>query len=238
MWPPTSLADLSAIGLLRAFDLGIVLEPYWRFELDEHFWRFALSQSPTKEGDKLADRQSLLSHPEVLRYRQNSHGFLQHPDEGPAFSPWRVELARYAVQVGQVGIIKALEQFVASTDGQTETVWTASERWGDPRVPFGTWVYRISPFQGTEPPWVNQLNPIPTRPGMPYTDLEPEGNLWFPVHCGSSQNIHLLVPGGYVFRVFWECDELEVRPTVACKLRGSVQGQFSPFAEVETRAHW
>lgn len=237
MWPPTSMNDLSAVGLLRAFDLGVVLEPYWRFELDEHFWQVALSQPPKPEGERNPDRQSLLSHPEVRQYRQNSRGFQQHPEVGP-FSPWRVELARFAVQRGQVGIIKAMEQFLSSISGETETVWTASTRWGDPRAPFGTWVFRLSPYLGTEIPWVNQLNPTPTRPGIAYPHLEPENDLWFPVHCGSSQNIHLIVPGGHMLRAFWECGELLVRPTVALKLRGSVQGQYSTYAEESTRANW
>lgn len=221
-------------GLRRAIDASVIFAPLWM----RRNWRFAQwanSLPPAKQSWK-ADFDSVLSAPKTIRYQQQSAGLMTYP--GTGVESWRVELARFAVPRGKVGIVKSYEQFLETTDQTTET-WSSIDNWGDPRVPVnGTWFFRLSQFNGLMIPWVNQLNPSTYRVGTPYTDIPDETGLWFPLGGAQSNNVHFVVPGGYVLRLFWEVEATVFEPVVAARLRGYMQSSFSDESRWSVRVNW
>lgn len=221
-------------GFRRAIDATVIFSPLWM----RNKWRFlnwATKIKPSKQSWK-SDYDSVWSAPKSIRNHQQSIGFVTYP--GTGIEDWRVELSRFAVPTGKVGIIKAYEQILETTD-QTTVVWSLSEHWGDPRVPIDvTWFFRLSRYEGRTIPWVNQLNPHPQRPGAPYTDVPDETGIWFPLGGNQSNNIHLIVPGGYVLRLFCEIGATSFSPTVAARLRGYLQSSFSSESRFSIRSNW
>jgi hypothetical protein len=167
-------------------------------------------------------------HPHSIRYRAQSAGRMTHP--GIRFEAWRVELARFAVPLRYFGVIRAFEQYQGEVGegGINDTIL-----YGNPFTDLdwgiqGTWFMRLFPHSGRIRPWVNQLNPLEERPGMPYMDFEDQTGIWYPAHSDAAQNIRLTVQGGYELSVFWECDStITAQPVVAASLKGGIQGAFS-----------
>lgn len=193
---------------------------------------------PTNPHRK-AEFEGCLYHPNTIRYRINTLGRQIHPGT-QRIDPWRVELARFDVPFGDVGIVRSLEQYLAAA---AVSGWTIVSTIGNPfgdtdaGIP-GQWFLRLSPFQGEILPWVNVLNPPPEMPGTAYTDWVDQTGIWYPVHSDSSQNIRLVVPGGYSLRAFWQCGPLQVIPAVALTLKGGVQGVYSGFSLNHLRGSW
>lgn len=228
--------DRDMIGLKTAMDARVIFSPQWIFQ-KWNFLSWATKLPPPKIG-YTQDFDSVLSAPKTLRYRQQTRNILEYTGTG---EDWRVELARMYIERSRVGVIKSYEQFLRTEALQTETVWSQSDHWGDPRVPLGTWFFRLSSWDGTEIPWINELSPVPQRPGMVYDDMPDEIGLWYPLHSNASNNIHLVVPGGYVLRVFFECNGAlanTYQPHVGARLRGSIQSSFSIESQHQIRSYW
>lgn len=226
--------DRELKGLKKAIDASIIFSPGW-MRRNYNFLKWTKSLPPPVQSWK-ADFDSVWSSPKSIHNYQQSIGVLTYPGTGA--ESWRVELSRFIVPLKQVGVIKAYEQFLSTTEVQTETVWSIATRWGDPRAPIGTWYFRLSPYTGLDIPWVNQLNPTVLRPGSPYNDVPDETGLWFPLGSSTSNNIHLLVPGGYVLRLFWECAATSLSPSVGARLRGYLQSSFSVESRNAIRSYW
>lgn len=227
--------DTELRGLRNAINASVIFSPKWmRKNYDFMRW---VNKLPPPKNSWQSDFDSVLAAPKTIRNHQQSIGPVTYPGTGA--ESWRVELSRFTVPQKKVGIIKAYEQFLSTTTLQAvETVWSISSQWGDPRSPIGTWFFRLSPYNGNVIPWINQLNPIPTRPGIPYNDMPDENGIWFPLCSAASNNIHLVVPGGYILRLFWECDANIISPIVAGRLRGFLQSSISDESRYNIRANW
>ena len=185
-----------------------------------------------------ADFDSSLFHPHAIRYVMNSRGRQTHPGE-QAFAPWLVELARFDVPRGYTGIVRSFEQYAAAAG---LAGWTVVDTVGNPFADVdagvsGSWVCRLTPFDGRALPWVSVLNP-PGLPGIPYPDMPDTIGIWYPAGSDAAQNVRLTVPGGFSLRVFWQCDSLDVQPAVALSLKGSIQGSYTPRFLDYTRGQW
>lgn len=194
----------------------------------------ALEQSPWLH------QQSSWQLPATRTYVQS-----RHPPTVPTVQPdvaqdWMVEVARYPVTYGSIGIVKSLEQYVS----KGENIYTVSQHWGNPfvsDVPI-TWYLRLSPMSQIGTPWVSfqGISAVPNYlPGTPYTDLSRTEDIWFPAASCSACNIHLVVPGSYFLRVICIIDSSQGDPvSVACKLSGTVQLETNNEAQIALRTTW
>lgn len=185
-------------------------------------------------------QQSSWQLPTTRRYVQS-----RHPPVVPTVQPdptqnWMVELARYPVAYGSIGIIKSLEQYVS----QGEELYTVSQHWGNPfvsDVPI-RWYLRLSPISQLGAAWINYqgISVIENYlPGTPYVDLARTDDIWFPAASCSAANIHLVIPGGYILRVFCMIDGSQGEAvSVACKLAGTVQLETNNEAQITLRTTW
>lgn len=182
-------------------------------------------------------RQSLWQLPTTRRYNQS-----REPQNAPLTQPstaaWMVELARFLVPYGSIGIIKSFEQYVS----QDQTVLSRSMYWGDPFVVSGLrWYFRLSPDTLNAAPWLNVsgVSAIPDYlPGIPYDDLGNTDDLWFPAGSSASANIHLPIPGGKMLRVICLVAASETASTVACKLAGTIQSETNRDASFVAKTTW
>lgn len=177
--------------------------------------------------------------PTTRRYLQSK----QPPAGGPSVQPnpaldWMVELARYAVPYGSVGIIKSFEQFLSSGG----TIWTASEYWGNPHAsPAVQWFFRLSPISKQAAPWINVSGLSAIRdylPGTAYNDFEASTDVWFPAGSSASSNIHLPIPGGFVIRLIAIVGATQSAVSVSAKLAGTVQSETNADAQFTVRTSW
>lgn len=226
--------DVELKGFRTAINASVIFSPKW-MRKNYAFLNWTKSLRPPKKSWQ-ADFDSVWSAPKSIHNHQQSIGILTYPGTGA--ESWRVELSRFTVPQKQVGIVKAYEQFLSTVELQTETVWSLATRWGDPRTPLGTWFFRLSQYSGITLPWINQLNPPAVHPGIPYNDVPDETGIWFPLGSSTSNNIHLIVPGGYILRLFWECDATNLTPSVGARMRGYLQSSMSVESRYSIRAHW
>jgi len=187
-----------------------------------------------------ADYESALYHPHAIRYHFQTRGRQIHPSAAAPFAPWRIELARFDVPIGYVGIVRSFGQYLGINTLQG---WTVLNTMGNPfadtdaGIP-GTWIFRLSPFHGESLPWVSVLNPIPERPGMHYPDMPESGGIWYPAGTAAAQSVRLTVPSGYSLRVFWQSEAATVQPGAAVILKGQIQGAYSSRSLDVTRGQW
>lgn len=153
---------------------------------------------------------------------------------------WMVELARFPVPYGSVGIIKSFEQYVA----QDETIWTENSHWGNP-YPTGVsvrWFFRLSPLSRVGGPWVTTsgASAVPDcLPGETYDDFSESAGIWFPAGSPSASNIHLVIPGDRVLRVLAIVTATVQTPvTISAKLSGTTQTEMSKDTQFGLRTQW
>jgi hypothetical protein len=184
-------------------------------------------------------QQSSWQLPTTRRYLQSK----QPPAGAPSTQPnpaldWMVELSRYAVPYGSVGIIKSFEQYVSSGG----TVYTVSENWGNPFAsPSVTWFLRLSHISKQAAPWINVSGLSAIRdylPGTAYNDFEHSEDVWFPAGSSSSSNIHLPIPGGFVVRLIAIVDATQSAVSIAAKLAGTTQSETNQDAQFTVRTSW
>lgn len=191
--------------------------------------------------------------PKSIHFRTNTRGRQVHPDELAPHRAWGVELARFIVPDGYIGIIKGLEQYLATVwgipGGTDAFVYSQNSRWGvpgpwhavaPPGIPssdLGTWHFRLHNLSRTTPIWWNALG-IVQLPDLPYTDFPNDEQLWFPAGSASSQNLHLIVPAGRMLRVIYVTPEQNARFEVACKLRGFIQSDRTLESAYNARTNW
>jgi hypothetical protein len=185
-------------------------------------------------------KQSSWQLPATRRYVQS-----RFPPITPSVQPipganWMVELSRYPVAYGSIGIIKSLEQFVS----QGQSLYSTSVNWGNPFA-LGidlSWYLRLSPYARLNDPWINVSGAgvTPDRlPGFAYDDLSRTDDIWFPASSCSTTNVHLVIPGGYYLRVVAIVAANQGDPvSLACKLAGSVQLETNSDAQTTVRTSW
>lgn len=183
-------------------------------------------------------QQSSWQLPTTRRYHQ-SRSPVTVPAVQPSTAAWMVELARFAVPYGNVGIIKSFEQYVR----QGETIATSSANWGNP-FPITTdirWFFRLSAIHLVATPWINVsgLSAIPDYlPGIPYDDFANTDDLWFPAGSSSSANVHFPVPGGQVLRIVCLVGSSQTATQVAAKVAGTIQSETNKDAAFVVRTTW
>ena len=184
-------------------------------------------------------QQSSWQLPTTRRYLQSK----APPGPTPSVQPepgldWLVELARWAVPFGSIGILKSFEQYLAAGG----TTWSSSEHWGNP---FGSsdvrWFFRLSPITKVSSPWINisGLGAIPDYlPGSAYDDFERTNDIWFPAGSSASANIHLPIPGGFVLRLVAIVSASQSAVSIAAKVSGTVQTETNDSAQFVVRTTW
>lgn len=196
-----------------------------------------------------ADKENAGSSPKSIHFLETSIGLKVHPTTVSPYPAWSIELCRFVVPHGKVGIVKAFEQYLAQrAEGQNPAyVYTASPRWGIPG-PWhtgianelsnaGTWHFRLRSISRMDPEWW-ELVGAGTLPDIPYTDFANEAGLWWPAGSAASQNVHLIVPAGHMLRVFYSSPAQTVRLEVAAKLKGYTQSDRSPETAYNVRTHY
>ncbi len=224
---PKSIAKFRNDGIDGFKALMNTVSEQWRGSLEASSW---------------LGQQSSWQLPTTRRYHQS-----RLPKTTPSVQPssaldWLVELSRFPVPFGSVGVIKSFEQFLQ----RGETVYSISDNCGNPFL-FDTeirWFFRLSDVHWVASPWVNStgLSAITDYlPGTPYDDFANTNDLWFPASSSSSANIHLPIPGGKVLRVFCiiKASEMEVdEAKVAAKLAGTIQSETNNDAQFMIRTTW
>jgi hypothetical protein len=184
--------------------------------------------------------ESLYMSPKAIRYQMDSVGRVTYPGTRPG--AWRVELARFPVPQRYTGIVRGFEQWlgVVTVQGTINSVIA----YGNPFVDsdaniLGTWFMRLFPFDGTMRPWINQLNPNPEQPGIPYSDFPQQTGVWFPTHSDAAESVRFPVPGGYELSIFWEsAPTISAIPVVSAAFKGGIQSAFSPRALDQYLGSW
>lgn len=177
--------------------------------------------------------------PTTRRYSQSRQAPSTPLVQPDAALDWLVELARFPVPYGSIGILKSFEQYLA----QGETTWTETGHWGNPYPSSVSvrWFLRLSPLSKTAAPWVNAsgLSAIPDYlPGVAYDDFPESRGLWFPASSSASSNIHLPVPGDRVLRVVAIVEASQEAVQIAVKLAGTVQSETNQDAQTVVRQTW
>jgi hypothetical protein len=193
-------------------------------------------------------QQSSWQLPATRRYQSS-----RNPPGAPLVQPlsdsdWLVELARWPVPAGSVGILKAFEQFFSRISLGGETVYTTSQHWGNPYPTYPDsvgvrWYLRLSPIAEVAGPWRNEsgASAIPEYlPGIPYDDLPWTEDLWYPAASSSSANIHLPIPGNYFLRVISivSASESQTQARIAAKVAGTIQTELSRDTQFMLRTSW
>lgn len=137
-------------------------------------------------------QQTQFQQPKTARYQDHFFDFFTQATDGITRT---VELARFPVPVGQIGIVRKINQWVSGE-------YTESDNWGTPITGAWpdtlTWYLRLSNYQALG----NREIIVSTRlPGMPYPDLPQWTYLWFMPHAPAN-DVNLVVPGGYILRFF------------------------------------
>lgn len=196
-----------------------------------------------------ADLENAGASPKSIRFRSMSRGRQVHPSTSAPFAAWTVELARFIVPFGKVGVVKGFEQYLAqeADDPNPAFVYTQNSRWGIPGpwhtgltneiTDAGKWHFRLKVISRTAPSWWNLLG-AGTLPDLPYTDFAHETGLWWPAGSDASQNTHMIIPGGHMLRVFFETPAQSVRLEAAAKLRGWVQSDRTPETSYNVRTNY
>ena len=184
-------------------------------------------------------KQSSWQLPQTRRFQQS-----RAPSETPLVqpvpgSPWMVELARYPVPVGSVGVIKSFEQYLS----QDQTVFSTSDQWGNPFPTVDVrWFLRLSQVHRIGSPWINVSGAsaiVDYLPGNPYDDLAETNGLWFPAGSSTSANIHLPIPGGQFLRLIAILPSAAGEPVnIFGRLYGSTQLELNDEAQEMLRLSW
>jgi hypothetical protein len=140
---------------------------------------------------KNSSLQQLQQSPFCARWGEHTFGVYTHS----GLLSQTVELARYAVPMGSIGLLKRLNQWVEGWDIQH---W-GNPYTGNPTLDLIQWRLQLSPIDDQlGGRWVR---PGPALPGEPFADLPFINGLWYLPHAGQGE-INAVIPGGYVLRFF------------------------------------
>lgn len=184
-------------------------------------------------------KQSSWQLPQTRRYKQSRAPSINAVVQSNPGVDWMVELARYPVPFGSVGIIKSFEQYLS----EEETIHSVSSAWGNPfpSVPV-RWFFRLSPVSRASAAWIDVSGAsaiVDYLPGIPYNDFSDSNGLWFPAGSSSSANIHLVIPGAHVLRVIAiVSSSSQTAVSIAAKMTGTTQIELNDDAQFMMRTSW
>lgn len=177
--------------------------------------------------------------PQTRRYKQSkAPSNVAVVQSNPGVN-WMVELARFSVPFGSVGIIKSFEQYLS----QGETIYSVSSDWGNPFPSVSVrWFFRLSPVSRSGVAWIDVSGAsaiVDYLPGTPYNDFSDSYGLWFPAGSSSSANIHLVIPGDVVLRVIAIVSSTSQEAvSISAKLAGTTQIELNDEAQTMMRTSW
>ena len=236
-------------GYRNALKMDVVKEPRWRSRTNMSFVDWATSQIQPDESVKYQKGYEVPDqNPLTQRYFENTRGPVIYSEAAP--NPgYYIEVAKRAVPNGSIGVVKGIGQYFVYTTIEATLVYTINALWGDPFVLERSydfqprWHFRLENYEGADPVWmtapiVGNLLPGEAHPDLAYTD-----GLSYPWSAPSSQNIHLLIPGGKRLRVIVEIpaaigEENQVDIEVAGVIRGFTLGDYGYHTLAAIRAHW
>lgn len=176
--------------------------------------------------------------PATRRYAQSRHAPDSPVTQPDAGENWMVELARFPVPYGYVGIIKSWEQYVI----QDQDVLSSLSSWGDPYPSVDLeWYLRLFPLDRHGVPWTSVSGASAIRdylPGIPYDDLPESLGIWFPATSPPSTNIHLVIPGNRVLRVFCIVAASSAAVSISTKMTGTLQNELNQNAKFTVDTTW
>lgn len=246
----TTLTQESANVLRYAVDMGIIDNPIDQI-LGEALPDDVLAVPVTIFDDIFANPQliqnpnqfELFEHPDARRYQEDVHAPRVNIDTESFFA---VELSRFVVPDGQVGILKSLEQVLMDQFGSIYP--TSNEYWGSPYftdsdITQNRWYLTLDYYDGTLPPLFTLLSGavigIGQLPGYPYPELSAIEGIWYPAHCQSSNELNWIVPSQRMLRFFWVCPPTTNYTWQASgRLRGFTQSTYSNDAMSNARKNW
>jgi len=165
----TQFQESSAL-MKRAIDIGIIdplPDVFQIMGIGEHSLLSALVRQIKEQRARCLSpspwigQQSSWQLPTTRRYQQSVSPSDQPITQVFPTENWSVELARWPVPFGSLGIIKSFEQYLAGVNIQGNVVYSESQSWGNP-FPLATrfeWYLRLSPIQYLGYPWVNVTLP-------------------------------------------------------------------------------
>lgn len=229
-------------GLTVAISKGIAREPRWRARLNSAWLTSVIEAElpipafPDRQRFDFADRNPL-----SMRTWENTRGLIAHPG---GTDPWLVELARQPVEFNTLSVVKSFEQVLEHADIEDPIHFSQSGNWGRPFIfPVGLairWYFRLSPYNGASPPWINVFNPAPQDwPGEPHFDISEMQDLWFPAGSPPTQSFHMLIGGGYLLRILALVElDAEYDLSIAAKIRGYSVGAYGVSSQLAIRSLW
>ena len=191
------------------------------------------SAIPTKDPDLQRPYQN----PKSQVYHEHHFDVITQPDPDPQLPEWLVELARFPVPFGSVGVLKSIDQYLFNNQ---QTI-TQSANWGIPyqenNVGAVRWYLRLSTFDGTQPERF-EVTGSPWLPGSPYIELPEIDHFWYPATSpGCATNS--LIPGGYLLRFFFYAPaDIIGQVRVMGRLRGYTQSNYNKEAAWNSRTNW
>jgi hypothetical protein len=159
-------------------------------------WKSTLDTQIAETGDfevKAASRQQQFQQPGAAHYWDHFFDPWANPNDGEAHT---VELARFPVPSGNIGIVRKLYQW---TNGN----FCSADDWGnpfknDPNVDDIIWHLRLTPFIGAQGARWDSTEPF--LPGIPYQDLPFIRYLWHLPHA-AGHDLNLIIPSGWMLRL-------------------------------------
>lgn len=232
----------AASNVLRTAITDNVVDPrlqqirYWKGDGSNLLAKVIANVGPTVQ---LSYSKTSWQLPETRRYAVSKHNPSGNPLTQPdAAQSWLVELARFTVPYGSIGMIKSIEQYLS----HSENNWTESAKWGVP-YPTGvdvSWHFRLSKIASSIP-WVSTSGTSATQeylPGIPHPDLPNTDDIWYPASSPASTHVHIIVPGGYILRAFAIVGSSQSEAGVAIRLTGSTQSETNNEAQKVIRSEW
>lgn len=220
---------------------------YTRSPLTPKYLDWVESEYESTGASRTVQHDSIGLSPLTVHHREHTYGLRTHPGQSAPYSPWTVELARFDVPLGHVGLVKGFQQYLAHI-GDPNYVYTLSDRWGAPGAwslpsggvsETGEWYLRLSRLKNAGGIFESFTPLIWPLPGMPYTHNPVFRDLWYPAGSGPSQNVHLVVPGGYTMRLIYSTPaQDDYRLQVAGHLKGFIQSNISDEVLSNFRTNW
>jgi hypothetical protein len=192
-------------------------------EAVQQFWNIPLF--PARSGNRVADDEvSLATAPQTLRHLEHNFDLVEQPQGSPE---WLVELARFAIPLGNIGFVRGIDQVLY--DGATlhDTVV--------PPMDGLRWILKVVPYYGAWPPRWNVVgSPPEILPGS-ISELPELHYNWYPART-TYVPIRLTVQGGTMLRLFFYSPAVpgaQYTWRVLGRLRGQYQYDKSNSGAVE-----
>jgi len=151
-----------------------------------------------------------------------------------------IELARFVVPRGSVGIITSINQVANAQNiyDETEDPFTRLENWGQTWINdiLGdiSWHFRIERYYGYLPDRYLS-NHIEQLPGVAWSELTDTDYLWFKTDTNHSSTLRAIVPGNFMIRMFARVPnppDLRTLYQLQGRLFGFVQDAFSTSSRI------